>query len=55
LDRFRDQGIRYALERLSWDGKAKIVTQILCWAAERGPKPDLHPQQNLAAARLVAC
>jgi len=55
LDPFRDQGIRYARERLSWDGKAKIVTQILCWAAQRGPKPDLHPQQNLAAARLVAC
>ena len=52
FERFREQGIRYARERLSWDGKAKIVTQILCWAAERGPKPDLHPQQNLAASKI---
>jgi glycosyltransferase involved in cell wall biosynthesis len=29
VDRLRQQGIRYARERLSWDGKAQIMTQVL--------------------------
>ena len=48
LDRLRQQGMRYARESLSWDGKAQIVSQILCWAASRGPKPDLRPPGNSA-------
>ena len=47
LDRLRQQGMRYARERLSWDAKAKMVTEILCWAARRGPKPDLLPPKVL--------
>ena len=43
LDRLRQQGMRYARECLSWEGKAQIMTQILTWAVRQGPKPDLHP------------
>ena len=41
VDRLRQQGMRYARECLSWDGKAQIMTQILSWVAGQGPKPDL--------------
>ncbi len=43
LDRLRQQGMRYARECLSWEGKAQIMTRILTWAVGQGPKPDLHP------------
>ena len=41
LERLRQKGTRYARECLSWDRKAQLVTEILCWVARRGPKPDL--------------
>jgi glycosyltransferase involved in cell wall biosynthesis len=47
VDRLRHQGMRYARERLSWDGKAQIMTQILYWAVRHGPKPDLRPPKML--------
>jgi glycosyltransferase involved in cell wall biosynthesis len=47
LERLRQQGMRYARECLSWDRKAQIVTEILCWAARRGPKPDLPSPKTL--------
>ncbi len=43
----RQQGIAYAGERLSWDGKAQIVTEILNWALRRGAKPDLPAPKAL--------
>jgi glycosyltransferase involved in cell wall biosynthesis len=49
LDQLRQQGMRYARERLSWDGKAQVVSQILCWAARRGPKPDFPPPRMLCS------
>jgi glycosyltransferase involved in cell wall biosynthesis len=42
VDRLRQQGMRYAQECLSWDGKAQIMTQILSWVAGQGPKPNLR-------------
>jgi len=39
----------YARERLTWDAKAQIVTQIMDWVLARGPKPDLRPPKALAA------
>jgi glycosyltransferase involved in cell wall biosynthesis len=42
VDRLRQQGMRYARECLSWDGKAQIMTQILTWVAGQGPKPDFR-------------
>jgi len=47
LDKLRQQGMRYAQESLSWDGKAQITTQILTWAVGQGPKPDLPPPKRL--------
>jgi glycosyltransferase involved in cell wall biosynthesis len=47
LEQLRQQCIRYAREHLSWDGKAQLTTQILMWAAGRGPKPDLGPSKML--------
>ena len=42
VDRLRQQGMRYAREHLSWDGKAQTMTKILNWAVGKGRKPDLH-------------
>jgi glycosyltransferase involved in cell wall biosynthesis len=47
LEQLRQQGMRYARKCLSWDAKAQMVTQILCWAIGRGPKPDLLPPKLL--------
>ncbi len=47
LEQMRQRGTRYARECLSWDAKAQIVTQILTWAVDQGPKPDLLPPQRL--------
>ena len=49
LERIRRQGMTYARERLTWDAKAQIVTQIMQWVLARGPKPDLPPPKALAA------
>ena len=54
LERLRQQGMRYARECLSWDRKAQIVTEILCWAARQGPKPDLPPAPRRCAAENVS-
>ena len=47
LERLRQQGMRYAQEYLSWDAKAQMVSQILCWTAGRGSKPNLLPPKLL--------
>lgn len=47
LNRLRQEGMSYARERLSWDAKAQILTEILTWAVRRGPKPDLPPPKTL--------
>lgn len=52
LKRLRQQGVAYARERLCWDAKARIVTQILQWAVKRGPKPDLPPPKMLNLKRV---
>ena len=48
VDRLRQQGMRYARERLSWDGKARIMTQVLSWVVGQGPKPDLRYSKRTA-------
>ena len=50
LEQLRQCGMRYARERLSWDGKAQLMTQILTWVVGQGPKPDLQPRKTLPAA-----
>jgi glycosyltransferase involved in cell wall biosynthesis len=49
LERLRQEGRRYARERLTWDAKALDVTKILQWVLRRGPKPELPPPKVLAA------
>ena len=46
LQRLGAEGMRYAREQLTWDGKAQAVTRILTWAVGTGPKPDLPPPQR---------
>ena len=41
LNRLRQQGMRYARERLTWDAKAHTLTEIMRWALRQGPKPSL--------------
>jgi glycosyltransferase involved in cell wall biosynthesis len=47
VNRLRQRGVSYARERLTWDAKALIITEILNWTLGRGPKPDLKPPQAL--------
>ena len=47
LNRLRQQGMRYARERLTWDAKAQSTTGVLNWVLRRGPKPDLPPPKVL--------
>lgn len=49
LAQLQEQGMIYARENLSWDGKALAVTQILNWATGRGPKPELMPPKVLSS------
>ena len=43
LAQMQERGKAYARENLSWDGKARIVTEILEWAIGNGQKPELPP------------
>ena len=52
LKGLQEQGMRYARERLSWDAKAEMMTQILTWATGQGAKPDLRP--DMVTARNIA-
>jgi len=54
LERLRQQGMRYARERLSWDGKAQMITQILDWTMGQGPKPDLRPTRMVESCTTVS-
>jgi glycosyltransferase involved in cell wall biosynthesis len=47
LNRLRQQGMSYARECLTWDAKAQSTTQVLNWAVQRGPKPNLPPPKIL--------
>ena len=47
LSRLRQQGMRYAKDRLTWEAKAKETTKVLEWALRRGPRPDLLPPKSL--------
>jgi glycosyltransferase involved in cell wall biosynthesis len=49
LNRLRQRGVAYARESLTWDAKAQSTTQVLDWAARRGPKPILLPPKMLHA------
>ena len=52
LEQLRERGMAYARENLSWDGKARTVTEILRWAMRQGPKPNL-PAPNTPMLRTA--
>lgn len=47
LEELRARGMAYARESLSWDGKARIVTDIVRWVMREGPKPNLPSPKQL--------
>ena len=43
LAQMRQRGMAFAREHLTWDAKARVVTDVLLWATGHGPKPALEP------------
>lgn len=52
LERVRQQGMAYARECLTWDGKAQTLTAIMRWVLQRGPKPNLPPPKGKDGASM---
>ena len=52
LETLRQEGMAYAREHLTWDGKARVVSKVLCWATGQGPKPVLPPPERLSPTTL---
>lgn len=51
LENLRERGMAYAREDLTYDAKARVMTDILLWATGRGPKPTLQPPARPAPVR----
>lgn len=49
LAKIRRQGFAYAREYLTWEAKARMVTEVLLWAVGNGPKPKMNPPSFAAA------
>jgi glycosyltransferase involved in cell wall biosynthesis len=49
LAALQQEAVTYARDYLTWDAKARMVTDVLCWAVGDGPKPDLRPPQRSTA------
>jgi glycosyltransferase involved in cell wall biosynthesis len=47
LELISQQGMSYAREFLTWDGKAQTLTAIMQWVLRQGPKPNLPPPKEL--------
>lgn len=48
LEKLRCQGAAYARSCLTWEAKARMVTQVLLWAVSAGPKPSMPPPSGLS-------
>jgi glycosyltransferase involved in cell wall biosynthesis len=46
LEALRQRGMKYARADLTWDGKARVMSEILLWATGRGAKPRLEPPKR---------
>jgi glycosyltransferase involved in cell wall biosynthesis len=53
LEQLRQQAMRYARECLSWDRKARIITEVLYWTIGQCPKPDLLPPKKTTSEKLL--
>src|SRR5262249_22966827 len=54
LEELRAQGMAYARTHLTWEGKARVVTDILLWATGRASKPNLPPPKPLVPSSAAA-
>ena len=50
LEELRHNGIAYAREHLTWDGKARAVSDVLYWVTGSGSKPILLPPRGTRGA-----
>jgi glycosyltransferase involved in cell wall biosynthesis len=48
LEMLRQQGTAYARKHLTWEGKARAVTDVLLWVTGRGLKPSMQPPDRPA-------
>lgn len=46
LDAIRERGLCYVRENITWEAKARMVTDILLWVTGNGPKPSMHPPKH---------
>jgi glycosyltransferase involved in cell wall biosynthesis len=46
LESLRRQGMAHARANLTWDGKARVVTEVLHWVTGHAPKPALFPPHS---------
>jgi glycosyltransferase involved in cell wall biosynthesis len=49
LEKLRERGMAFAREKLTYDARARALTDVMLWATKRGPKPDLRPPVRGAA------
>jgi len=53
LKKLRRQGLTYVREKLTWEAKARMVTEILRWAIRTGPKPTMLPPKPVLVDTTV--
>jgi len=46
LRTLQDRGMAYAREHLTWEAKARMVSDVLLWATGNGPKPVMPPPSH---------
>ena len=46
LENLRERGMAYARETLTYDARARVMTDVALWAMGRGPKPRLEPSDR---------
>lgn len=47
LEKLRRQGPVYAREHLTWEAKARMVSDVLLWSVGAGPKPTMPPPKPI--------
>jgi glycosyltransferase involved in cell wall biosynthesis len=47
LEALQRRGAAYAREQLTWDAKARMITEVLRWAVGTGPRPSLPPPRTV--------
>lgn len=50
LETLRQRGMAYARESLTYDARARVITDVLLWALGREARPALHPPSRAVTA-----